>query len=184
MPKTLNKYKLLAGCHEQADEEYKFSEEDKQAAKDTGKALRAPVKRFTQGQVVKSSKDLIGLFGANKFQLVGADHLAEEDRSENAQEGFTHPGGQVNTGFQMTKGGPEGNTSGPVSKEELEERGLLQQTAKKVDKAESDDGEDEGDEPAVSKSAVKTAKVSHKEVHHAGKHGNVKKAFKKSADDE
>jgi hypothetical protein len=134
--KELNRYRLLAGAHEGSDPDWEPTEDDVEEAKARGTVPRAPVKRYKVGDTVLSDKDLVHMFGANKFQLVGGPAMDRGNLAEgvigdptpmNLESGLVHPHGQVNTGFQQTGGKDAfGNTvSGIISKEELEERGLL-----------------------------------------------------------
>lgn len=74
-------FKLLAGQHIQADQDYKFTEEEVQLAKETGVKLKLPAKKYSQGDVVPSEIDLVERFGADKFSYMG-----EKSRERSASD--------------------------------------------------------------------------------------------------
>lgn len=193
----LNRYRLMAGGHVGADFTHEFSEEEIEIAKTQGRALRYPSKQYKVGDVVESDKDLVHMFGATKFQLLGpakkgkkgaADDsdvddidAAEEGNAgqgqltdptpQNLDAGFTHPHGQVNTGFQQTGGTDTfGNPiSGPISKAELEEKGLVNELPDKSHKSEKPVQAKKGAKPAVGPHAARPTHAAHSSDASSGK---------------
>jgi hypothetical protein len=173
-----NRFRLLAGIHTGADYSHEFSEEEIELAKDQGRPLRYPSKQYKAGDVIETDKDLVHLFGATKFQYLGpakgakkgsagaSDIDADEEGNAgegqltdptplNLEEGFVHPHGQVNTGFQASGSKDHFNNpvSGSISKQELEERGLIHELPDKSHKVKGAAGDDQ---PPKKKSAGKT----------------------------
>lgn len=190
--KPLNKYRLLAGAHEQADPEWQPTEQEFEEAKARGTVPRAPVKRYSVGQTVYSDKDLVHLFGHNKFQLIGnpvedkgnlGEGVMGDPTPLNLEAGYVHPHGQVNTGFQHTGAKDAfGNTvSGSISQEELEERGLAapppadkseklkkqrEEARGNLQEESSDDSSEDEEKPVQPKKTVKASSGEHSSSKH------------------
>lgn len=71
------RYKLLAGQHIQADKT-----KEPQTIRDAAgnEYQKYPSKKFTTGQVVESDADLVALHGPQKFELVGGEVAAAQDK--------------------------------------------------------------------------------------------------------
>lgn len=135
--KPIKAFRLIAGGHEQADPNWEPTDEQVEDAKVRGTVPRAPTQRFVAPAVVHSDKDLVQLCGANKFQYVGhpmqdvgnlGEGIMSDPTPQNLETGFVHPGGQVNTGFQMTTGSPDNfseASSAAVSPADMEELGVV-----------------------------------------------------------
>jgi len=192
--KAMSRYRLLAGGLEMADPLWEPSEDDVKLAEVRGTIPRAPVVSFNPGDTFYSDKDMVAICGANKVQLIGVPkkgkgNLEEDIESDptplTLEDGLVHPAGQVNTGFQHTGGVDNfGNPiSGSISKDELEERGLLpeppnteKRDAKKEErsKAASKSTEAEVDEDAPKKAKKPTSHGTHGTSHstsHGASHG-------------
>jgi hypothetical protein len=63
-------FKLLVGQHIQADPDWEPSEEERELAKNAGRALRPPSRVYRAGETVESDTDLVERFGPEKFQMV------------------------------------------------------------------------------------------------------------------
>lgn len=172
--KPLHKFRLLASKHEQADPLWEPNKLEIEEARSRGTIPRAPTQKINAGETFYSDKDLVTLLGSEKVQLLSSGKRVDDDDDDESEDpvikdkkkGFAHPGGQVSEGFQHTgavdhKGDP---VSGPISEEELKERGLLPEPP--PDKSEKRQKVEEVIKPAP------VHKVSHQE--HTQKHSSHK----------
>lgn len=88
------RYKVLAGCHIQAD----TSQEPAEVKDPSGKVtLKYPSATFRPGDVFASDVDMVAKHGAEKFQLVGGSPEPYDPPLSNPAK---FPGGQVSSGIQ------------------------------------------------------------------------------------
>jgi hypothetical protein len=88
----MGRYRLIAGKHYGPD-----------MTKEVDERGRRPSRKYSPGEVIESSVDLVKVHGENKFQYVGPH---KEDVGD--QPVAVAPGGQVSSGLQQTKGGVTG----------------------------------------------------------------------------
>lgn len=67
----VQKFRLLASLHEQADREWEPTEEEKEQAKTLGRIIRPPRVCYKAGDIVESEIDLVQKFGGEKFAYLG-----------------------------------------------------------------------------------------------------------------
>lgn len=67
----VQKFRLLASLHEQADREWEPTEEEKEQAKILGRIIRPPRVCYKAGDIVESEIDLVQKFGGEKFAYLG-----------------------------------------------------------------------------------------------------------------
>lgn len=100
-PEGGGRFKLLAGQHQQADPDWEPTPAQEKVAERTGVPPRPPTKTFTAGQVVESDKDLVALFGHQKFMRLGGRKPLGATRGDApANQPASFPGGQVSSGRQ------------------------------------------------------------------------------------
>jgi hypothetical protein len=119
-PEGGGRFKLLAGQHQQADPDWEPTPAQEKVAERTGVPPRPPTKTFTAGQVVESDKDLVALFGHQKFMRLGGRKPLGATRGDApSAQPASFPGGQVSSGRQEatsfeTEEGEAATVSGPM----------------------------------------------------------------------
>lgn len=120
----VRRYKLLAGQHVALDPTLATDERG-----------RGQSRIYRRGDVVESAKDLVLLFGSEKFQLIG-------ERQASIQASIPAPQGQMSSGFQVSKGEPADPLDGrihQVKAEDAETQARLSREGGAVPVQEGDD---------------------------------------------